>query len=287
AELWASDTSAPQSELSYARWATDDYEAYGGGDHVLEGGYRTLVEALADGLDIRLGTPIAAVELEEDGVRVTSAQGDSLTASHCIVTVPLGVLKAGHIRFEPALPASKQEAIDRMGFGYFEKTVLVFEEAFWTESIGGGFYFLEGFGAERRNAVFYDMTRFAGAPTLVCLESGEPAKREGASPVKLQKEALEALGKALNQTCPAPIAAHATDWGTDPFSFGSYSYAAVGSTLSDATELSQPVGGRLLFAGEATSAKRYATVHGAFLTGLREARRIDPLAKVERLPGAR
>jgi Flavin containing amine oxidoreductase len=37
------------------------------------------------------------------------------------VTVPLGVLKAGSIRFQPPLPPRKQDAIARMGFGILNK----------------------------------------------------------------------------------------------------------------------------------------------------------------------
>ena len=37
------------------------------------------------------------------------------------MTVPLGVLKAGRIRFQPPLPPRKQDAIARMGFGILNK----------------------------------------------------------------------------------------------------------------------------------------------------------------------
>ena len=38
--------------------------------------------------------------------------------------------------------------------------------------------------------------------------------------------------------------------------------------------LPEPVGARLLFAGEATSEDYPSTVHGAYLSGLREAERV-------------
>ena len=38
-----------------------------------------------------------------------------------VVAVPLGVLKAGTIHFNPALPVRKQEAIQRLGFGLLNK----------------------------------------------------------------------------------------------------------------------------------------------------------------------
>ena len=41
-----------------------------------------------------------------------------------VVTVPLGVLKAGGLRFEPGLPAWKAEAVAKLGFGDLNKVVL-------------------------------------------------------------------------------------------------------------------------------------------------------------------
>eukprot|EP01116_Phalansterium_solitarium_P021841 TRINITY_DN696_c0_g1_i2.p1 TRINITY_DN696_c0_g1~~TRINITY_DN696_c0_g1_i2.p1 ORF type:complete len:382 (-),score=111.94 TRINITY_DN696_c0_g1_i2:451-1596(-) len=55
----------------------------------------------------------------------------TVQAAAAIVTVPLGVLKAGSITFSPPLPAPKTLAIERLGYGAIEKVVLVFNEHFW------------------------------------------------------------------------------------------------------------------------------------------------------------
>ena len=65
-----------------------------------------------------------------------------------------------------------------------------------------------------------------------------------------------------------------TQWASDPFAGGSYSYVPVGATGEEYDALAEPVGSRLFFAGEATSRDYHATVHGAYLSGLREAERI-------------
>ena len=69
-----------------------------------------------------------------------------------------------------------------------------------------------------------------------------------------------------------------SDWGRNPYARGSYSYVAVGGSGRVYDELAWPVGvgsRRVFFAGEHTNGQHPATATGAFLSGLREAQRID------------
>lgn len=62
-----------------------------------------------------------------------------------------------------------------------------------------------------------------------------------------------------------------TRWGKDPLARGSYSSVAVGALgAEDYDIIAESIGGRLFFAGEATSSKYPATMHGAFESGLRQ-----------------
>ncbi|CAN0093989.1 unnamed protein product, partial [Laminaria digitata] len=73
-------------------------------------------------------------------------------------------------------------------------------------------------------------------------------------------------------TVPAPLHAAASRWGSDKWARGSYSFVKVGSSGGDMDTLAEPVGGSLRFAGEATNRRYPASVHGAYLSGVREAR---------------
>jgi monoamine oxidase len=79
------------------------------------------------------------------------------------------------------------------------------------------------------------------------------------------------LPRRPSTAVPDPTGVLITRWAQDPFAFGSYSYLAVGSSNRDRERLAEPVGGRLFFAGEATSTDYAATVHGAYLSGQRAA----------------
>ena len=70
---------------------------------------------------------------------------------------------------------------------------------------------------------------------------------------------------------PNPVQTVCTRWGSDSLCFGSYSNVAVGASGDDYDTMAQSVDDRLFFAGEATIRKYPATMHGALLSGYREA----------------
>ncbi len=264
----------PPDRMSLRAYVESPYTEFAGGNHVLPGGYARVVEALARDLDVRLEQPVSRIAYDALGVAVTTPSGE-LRGSHAIVTVPVGVLQAGRIAFDPPLPASKLSAIGRLDMGNLEKVVLRFEEPFWRER-GPFSTFLYIAETPGEFPGFTDWSVAAGAPTLVCLTGGRSARNalDRWDDDEMVARALDALRAIFGPGVPAPIATHVTRWRDDPWTLGSYSYLPVGATPDDMRELAEPVDGRLLFAGEATEPLLYATVHGALVSGLREARRI-------------
>ncbi|MBC2904427.1 FAD-dependent oxidoreductase [Streptomyces sp. PSKA01] len=102
-----------------------------GGDVLLPDGYDSLVEHLQGDLTVRTGATVTAVSHDTRQTVVTLKGGEKIAADHCVVTVPIGVLKAGRIAFNPALPEEKQEAINALGAGLLDKLWLEFDEVFW------------------------------------------------------------------------------------------------------------------------------------------------------------
>src|SRR6185295_1961569 len=96
--------------------------------------------------------------------------------------------------------------------------------------------------------------------------------------------ALSVVRDIFGDSIPAPMSIERTQWNTDPFSRGSYTYIAVGSTPQDMAAIAEPVGNSLYFAGEATYRYHWAGAHGAFASGMREAARIldDPAVLIQR-----
>jgi monoamine oxidase len=121
---------------------------------------------------------------------------------------------------------------------------------------------------------------------LVSLIGGESAHRlEAMTPTDAAAFGMRILREMFGSHIPNPLAVRKTVWSRDEFACGANSYIAVGSHPSDLETLAAPVGETLFFAGEATSRNCWATVHGAYLSGLREATRITGDASI--LPSAR
>ena len=266
--LGALDYGGPADQLSL-RWM-DEELWFGARDEVVVGGYSLLVDAMADGLDIQLSSAVVKVVVVDGGVQVHTAT-EVVTGTEVVVTVPLGVLKAGYIEFVPELSDERTSAIERLQMGNLEKVILVFDEAFWA-SDGANFTYIDS--EKGRYPFCADLTAPSGAPTLGCFTGGSFSRggRAAATDAEAVAGTLANLALVLDVTVPDPVATHVTRWLEDERALGSYSFVPVGAQLSDLDLLAVPHETRVRFAGEHTISDYYQTVHGAMLSGVREAR---------------
>ncbi|WOL19940.1 hypothetical protein Cni_G28742 [Canna indica] len=266
------------SDLSMVYWDQDDpYEM--GGDHCfIPGGNGRFIRPLIEGIPIFYGKTVNRIQYGCDGVMVY-ANGQVFRGDMALCTVPLGVLKKGCIEFVPELPREKQEAIKRMGFGLLNKVIMLFPHDFWGGEIDTFGHLTEDPRNRGEFFLFYSYSSVSGGPLLVALVAGEAAiKLETTSPMEHVDRVLKVLRGIFAPKgieVPEPLQVICTRWGSDKFAYGSYSYVAVGSSGDDYDILAESVGdGRVFFAGEATNRRYPATMHGALLSGFREAANI-------------
>jgi monoamine oxidase len=267
--------SADLAERQSLRWMWNEmeYEGHYFGD-APEGGYRRLAEAMAAGVDLRLGVDVAEIACSAGGVRVRSADGTSEDGSHVVVTVPLGVLKRGAPQFRPALPPDRLAAIERLGFGRYEKVALRFDEPFWRAA---GLPNVMIFPRDPEAPVVWAMGQdaFGAGPVLVFhIFHSATGHVLDATADDAAQWVLDMLAEATGSPCPAPAAVAVTSWANDPYSGGAYTHIPPGASPADADLLGEPIGGRLLFAGEHTQSARMAYADGAMTSGIREAKRL-------------
>jgi monoamine oxidase len=256
-----------------ARFSARDWRrnALGGSNLVAEGGIGAFVaRRLAGGLNIRLNSPVTRVRWGGPGGRVTiETPNATLTASACIVTVSTGVLAAGDLVFEPALPADVRDSIHALPMGLALKVALrangpdrldlplhcsvdrrvahsglplmpfqcwPFGRDYVQGWIGGG--------------VAWDLAR-AGEAAAIDYALGELRALFGG-----RVDRLFAGGGSL-----------VTHWDADPWIRGAYCYAVPGQSQAR-DHLGVPLaGGHLTFAGEACNVPYAGTLAGAWISG--------------------
>jgi len=248
---------------------TDIGKPFGGLEVIFPDGYLQILDTLDDGLDIRLEHVVSKVEYDDQGVTVTTNQG-TFDAKYVISTLPIGVLKAESVEFSPPLPAAKQQAIDRIGMGLMNKLYLIFEDDFWDDVT-----LLNYVSSDGGSMWEFLNLNVLGEPILLGFTVGEHARQlEKLSDEEIVADAMSILRNMYGDETLEPLDYVRTKWASDPYAIGAYSYSHVGVTKSDYTALAEPVMDRVFFAGEATIMDHTATVHGAYLSGIREAQQI-------------
>jgi monoamine oxidase len=259
---------APISKLSL--WF-DEEEEFRGGDFLVLGGYQNVAKYMSQGLDVRLNHQVTEINyFNRRNVNIKARKRDgsmeSFTAKYVICTLPLGVLQANSVKFNPVLPSVNRRAISALGSGLLNKCIMVFSKAFW----GTEEEFIEridqsGIGAWEETL---SIMPSANVPVLYASNAADyAASLEKKSDEQTCLEFLAAL-RTIWPGAPSPVQCHVSRWLSDPFSKGSYSYTTPKMEFRQAhTDVAKPVGGLLYFAGEHTSLKHPATVHGALITG--------------------
>ncbi|CAG0891656.1 unnamed protein product [Darwinula stevensoni] len=246
------------------------------------------LRSLIPGNKLRLSTEVCEVAWSERPLKVHCASGEVIEADHVIVTVSLGILKSRPDLFFPRLPESKTEAISRIGFGRVDKIFLEFERPFWVA--GEGHIRLGWPDSDFRsrtgkewNKYIYSFDEVTNNPNVLVgwlsADGAEMMEKDDLKTIKMI--CTETLRKFTgNPLLDPPKNVLASKWASDPCIRGAYSYQPMRKAEgpSDMFTLSQPVPGnidpRILFAGEATHPDYFSTMHGAFMSGLREAQRI-------------
>ncbi|KAK9093350.1 hypothetical protein Syun_028261 [Stephania yunnanensis] len=205
---------------------------------------------------------VTKISRRYNGVKVTTEDGKIFAADAAVVAVPLGVLRAKHISFEPRLPEWKEKAIADLGIGIENKVALHFDKVFWPNVEFLGVVASTSYGC----SYFLNLHKATGHPVLVYMPAGRLA-------VDIQKMSDEAAAnfaflqlKTILPEASEPIQYLVSHWGSDVNSLGSYSYDAVGKPHDLYERLRIPVD-NIFFAGEATSSIYPGTVHGAYSTG--------------------
>ena len=222
------------------------------------GGYGPLLhwlatQAQAAGATVHLRTAVREICWQPGHAEVLTTGGPSYHARQVLCTVPLGVWqldaqKPDYLRFTPDLPTHRAAAA-QLGFGAVIKILLEFRENFWHDRLPEMEFLLSDAPLPTWWTQLPD-TR----PLLTGWLAGPAAHRlQDASNEAILQLALASLAELLAtppETLRAQLrASYVRNWGAEPYAYGAYSYATVGSAAARAA-LATSVAGTLFFAGE-------------------------------------
>ncbi|MFQ5621889.1 MAG: flavin monoamine oxidase family protein [Paracoccaceae bacterium] len=235
-------------------------------------GLGRVIATLQDDLPVRLNTSVTGIDWSGRGVKIATTRG-TLSAKACVVTVSTGVLIAGRIRFTPALPVRKQEAIAWVPMGILVKIGLQFR--------AGRFGFVPNHWLSYRvpdeppARACYFLTWPFGFDYSVGFVGGSLGwELSGLGPDAAIDFALgEFVRMAGSGARRQFVKGVMSDWATNPLTLGAYAAAWPGHYSARAT-LQEPVGDRVFFAGEAMGGSHVALCSGAFKSGELAARDI-------------
>ena len=261
--------------------STADFNAYPEYEvnYLVREGLGSLVVHLGRALPVSLNTAATAIDWSGDGVQVETSQG-TISARAVIITVSTGVLASGAIRFTPALPVAKQQAIEDVPMGLLTRIGLQFDGA--------------RFGLSENDLLTYAVPNtlpaeacyFLTFPTGHDIAVGFVGGQFGwdlskAGPAAAIDFALNEFTKMMgNDAVKHFVKGHMSGWADNPLTLGAYSAARPGKASARAA-LAEPMGDRVFFAGEAVGGEYIALMSGAHLSGDRVGRMV-----VETLGGA-
>jgi monoamine oxidase len=235
----------------------------------VDGGMMQVATKLAEGLEVRLSSPVRRIEHGDSGVHV-HFDGGSLRASRVVVAVPPKLVAA--IAFEPALTGKRAELVEKMPMGAVIKCTAIYSEPFW-RSEG-----LSGLCVSDRGPIHvsFDNSPPEGKPgVLMGFAEADNARRLGKlSQTERRAEAIACFVRCYGERARTPTDYTDHVWENDPWSGGCYgAFMPPGVWTSLGPSLREPIG-RIHWAGTETATVWSGYIDGAISSGKRAAKEI-------------
>lgn len=247
---------------------------------------------------VQLNSAVQNINYTGEEITLTIRDGAPVIVNKLVVTSPVSVLKdSSKIAFSPSLPASKTDALSRIGMDASIRIVIEFRLNTFFETdeelninpavIYGGevcpSYFLSGVGRSKLNLTVSLTINGPAAEDLRANYATDQAKIEhilDEMDIVFDNKAAINIRKYFPDEVPSGQAPFdiiyiIKDWTDDEYIGGGMSYPKVGGSNADREALAEPVDAKVFFAGEATDVTgEFGTVSGAIKSGERAAEQV-------------
>jgi monoamine oxidase len=227
------------------------------------GGSVLIAERLAEGLDVRLGKPVASIAQNGSSVTVTTRSGESHVAQHVIVAIPPTL--AGRIDYDPVMPAWRDQLTQRLPAGTVVKAFATYPTPFWRDNgLNGQVISDQGpvkvtFDVSPPNAEIGVLIGF--------VEGGEARRWQRLPEHERRRGVLDCFTKYLGAQAAEPVSYLEKNWSDEEFTRGCYgAHFGPGTWTSYGDVLRQPVG-RIHWAGAEYAVDWNGYMEGAVRSG--------------------
>jgi monoamine oxidase len=236
-------------------------------DRIVGGSQRIALElAAALGSRVVTGAPVTEIAWDTSGV-LARAGGTQVRARRAVLAVPPPL--AARVRFDPGLPAERDQLTQRMPMGWTIKVNVVYDEPFWrADGLAG-----QANSDVRPLGTVFDNTPPAGRPgVLVGFFEGAQAQAAAGLGEKERRDlAVADLVAYFGPRAGNPAAYLELDWAAEEYSRGCYGAFATPGTLTRYGRSLRPPTGPLHWAGTETAMRWAGYMDGAAESGQRAA----------------
>jgi monoamine oxidase len=234
------------------------------------GGSVLVAERLAEGVDVRFGSPVTSVAQDDDGVRLTTRAGETHTADRVVVAVPPTL--AGRLHYDPLLPAWRDQLTQKLPAGTVAKTFAAYPSPFWRDDGLNG----QAVSDTGPVKVTFDVSPPGGEVGILLgfVEGGEARRWQRLDEAERRRAVLDCFVRYVGARAAHPTAYLEKNWSAEEFTRGCYgAHFAPGVWTSYGDTLRTPVG-RIHWAGAEYAVEWNGYMEGAIRSGMATAREV-------------
>lgn len=191
--------------------------------YTVEHGVQRIPEAMAAALhrEIALERPVAAIDTSGGRVRVSCADGSTVTAEHAVCSVPFGVLR--RIAIDPPLTGLQAQAVERLCAQPITQVYLAARRPFWQDDGHAASLFtdsLPGMVAAVRSG-----TDPSTITHLTAWVMGNHARQiDALEPSEAGRRVVQAIERIRPAARGQLELIGVQSWGADPYAAGAWAY---------------------------------------------------------------
>ncbi|MEU3628376.1 oxidoreductase [Amycolatopsis coloradensis] len=237
------------------------------------GGSVLVAQRLTDGLDVRLSTPVISVAHDANAVTAITPDGEKFTADRAVIALPPTL--AGRLRYDPVLPAWRDQLTQKLPAGTVAKTFAAYPTPFWRKHGLNG-QIVSDTGPVK---VTFDVSPPGGEIGILLgfVEGGDARRWQRLPDTQRRRAVIDSFVQHLGPQAATPTAYVEKDWSAEEFTRGCYGAHFAPGVWTSYGDILRPPIGRIHWAGAEYAVHWNGYMEGAVRSGHTTAQEIIKL----------